>query len=29
MIKRKVKYGLAAICVAGGLGVSTIYELYR
>jgi acetyl-CoA C-acetyltransferase len=28
MIKRKVKYGLAAICVAGGLGVSTIYELY-
>ena len=26
MIKRKVKYGLATICVAGGLGVATIYE---
>jgi acetyl-CoA C-acetyltransferase len=26
MLRRKVKYGLATICVAGGLGVSTIYE---
>lgn len=26
MIRRKVKYGLATICVAGGLGVSVIYE---
>jgi len=26
MLRRKVRYGLATICVAGGLGVSTIYE---
>jgi acetyl-CoA C-acetyltransferase len=26
MIRRKTRYGLATICVAGGLGVSTIFE---
>jgi len=26
MIKSNIKYGLAALCVAGGLGVATIYE---
>lgn len=26
MIRRKTRYGLATICVAGGLGVSVIYE---
>lgn len=26
MIRRKVRYGLATICVAGGLGVSVIFE---
>ncbi len=26
MLKRRTKYGLASICVAGGLGVTTIYE---
>lgn len=26
MLRRKVKYGLAAICVAGGLGMAAIYE---
>lgn len=26
MIKRKVKYGLATICVAGGLGMSMLFE---
>jgi acetyl-CoA acetyltransferase family protein len=26
MLRRKTRYGLATICVAGGLGVSTIFE---
>jgi acetyl-CoA C-acetyltransferase len=26
MLRRKARYGLATICVAGGLGVSTIFE---
>ena len=26
MLRRQIKYGLATICVAGGLGVTTIYE---
>lgn len=26
MLRREVKYGLATICVAGGLGVSGIFE---
>jgi len=27
--KRGERYGLATICVAGGLGVSVIFENYR
>jgi acetyl-CoA C-acetyltransferase len=26
MLRRNIRYGLATICVAGGLGVSTIFE---
>lgn len=27
MKKRKVKYGLATLCIAGGLGTATVLEL--
>lgn len=29
MIKRKLKFGLASLCVAGGLGMASIYENLR